>query len=275
MKKIAFMCCYNDVDYVNYAIQSMIDWVDEMIVIEGAFQITMAIGKPARSDDGTLEILEKWKSHPKMTIVHANEKEHKDQYNIGYQFAVQKKADWAILVDSDEVWTDNIKRIAHQAMSREILKKNIALSDKKYSDVIKEFRVQEYCFINDFQHWYEGVYPRIFKVEPGAFFVYDNEVQFPENGRGKHLVATIHAKDIYHYGYVRHNKRWQMKQDYMFEKDGNPSIKNDYKLEGNSYIIPKDLPIYKFVGKHPEVMQKHPFFGKTAEDIIYGENKTR
>lgn len=262
MKKVAFMIVYNDADYVDYAIQSVIDWVDEMIVIEGAFQITIATGKPPRSNDGTLEILERWKTHPKITVVHANEKEHKNQYNIGYQWAIERKADWAVLVDSDEVWTKPIKDLMDVALKRE-------LSDCRN---VKEFRVREYCFINDFKHWYEGLYPRVFRVEPEAFFVYDNEVEF-KNGRGNHLVLCIGEKNIYHYGYVRNNKRWQMKQDYMFEKDGNPSIKKDYKLEGNAYVIPQDLPIYKFTGKHPELMQKHPFHDKTAEEIIYGKNK--
>ena len=256
MKKVAFMIVYNDADYVDYAIRSVVDWVDEMIIIEGAFQITIATGKPPRSNDGTLEILERWKTHPKITVHYANEKEHKDQYNLGYQWAKTRNADWAILVDSDEVWTKPLQLMVDKLL----------IKQEKF---VKEFRLQEYCFINDFVHWYEGVYPRIFKVEPDAFFVYDNEVQY-SCGRGKHHIASIIGKMIYHYGYVRHNKRWQMKQDYMFEKDGNPSIKKDYKLEGNSYIIPQDLPIYKFVGKHPEIMQSHPFFGKTAEEIIYG-----
>lgn len=264
MKKVAFMIVYNDADYVDYAIQSVIDWVDEMIVVEGAFEITMKNGKPPRSDDGTLEILEKWKSHPKMTIVHANKKEHKDHYDIGYQWAKTRNADWAILVDSDEVWTKPMMDLMDRAMNRAIQR----------SEFVKEFRVREYCFINDFSHWYEGLYPRVFRVEKDAFFVYDNEVQFKE-GRGRHDCCNIGEKNIYHYGYVRHNKRWQMKQDYMFEKDGNPSIKNDYKLEGNSYVIPQDLPIYKFAGKHPELMQKHPFYNKTAEEIIYGEDKRK
>jgi hypothetical protein len=77
---------------------------------------------------------------------------------------------------------------------------------------------------------------------------------------------------VYHYGYVRRRKRWQLKQDCLWEKDHNP-INKQYKLEQNTYIIPSDIPIYEFTGKHPEIMQQHKFHGKTAEQIIYGEDE--
>lgn len=260
------MIVYNDVDYVDYAIRSVIDWVDELVVVEGAFEITMAGGKPPRSNDGTLEILAKYANNPKVVLKQANLREHKDHYNIGYQHAINNGSDWAILVDSDEIWTKNAKTIADAVMKKEL---SMEIKGMPRESTIKEFRVQEYCFINDFKTWYSGLYPRIFRCEPGAFFVFDNEVQFPD-GRGEHIISLILGRDIYHYGYVRRKKRWEMKQEYMWEKDHNPSIKNDYKLEGNTYIIPKDLPIYQFTGQHPDIMKNHPFFDKTAEEIIHG-----
>src|SRR6202007_77583 len=104
--------------------------------------------------------------------------------------------------------------------------------------------------------YYNGQYPRVFKVTPNAHFIADNEVYWPEQNkfadRGKveehiHLLSTI-AK-IYHYGYVRKEKRWKLKQDYMKIKDGNP-ILEQYKLEKNKYIIPSDIKIFEFTGKH-------------------------
>jgi hypothetical protein len=60
-----------------------------------------------------------------------------------------------------------------------------------------------------------------------------------------------------------------MKQDYMWNKDNNPALAN-YKLEGNSYIIPADIPVYEFVGQHPEIMKTHKWYNRTAEEIIHG-----
>lgn len=262
MKKTAFMIVYNDADYVDYAIRSVIDWVDEFVIVEGAFEITMATGKPARSTDGTLDILAKWESHPKIILKQANLREHKDHYDIGYQHAINNGSDWAIMVDSDEVWTKNAQLLSNAIMGQH---------DRRYgSKTPSEILVEEYCFINDFEHWYPGTYPRIFSCVPGSKFVYDNEVQFGGCERGRHPRWRVLGRDIYHYGYVRKKKRWEMKQEYMWEKDHNPSIKNDYKLEGNTYIIPKDLPIYQFAGSHPKIMEGHPFYNKTAEEIIHG-----
>lgn len=258
MKKVAFMIVYNDADYVEYAIRSVIDWVDELIIVEGAFEITMATGKPARSNDGTLDILVKYADHPKVFLRYVNLHEHKDHYDVGYQLAIEHGADWAIMVDSDEVWTKPAQLMMNAVMRSQLQAPAF------------ECRIQEYCFINDFQHWYQGTYPRLFKATPGSKFVYDNEVQFAKHERGKHPIYLLQSTPIYHYGYVRRKKRWEMKQEYMWEKDKNPILKTEYGLEGNTYIIPKDLPVYEFRGKHPDIMQFHPFYGKSAQEIIYG-----
>jgi len=262
MKKTAFMIVYNDIDYVEYAIRSVLDWVDNLVIVEGAFQITMATGKPARSNDGTLDVLAKYIDNKKVFLKQVNLQEHKDHYDVGYQWAIENGADWAIMIDSDEVWTKSAKLMADSMMAR--------IGKGQGVGIPAEILVEEYCFINDFKTWYPGTYPRIFSCVPGSKFVFDNEVQFGGCQRGRHPRWRVLGRDIYHYGYVRRKKRWEMKQEYMWEKDHNPSIKNDYKLEGNVYIIPKDLPIYQFAGNHPDIMKEHPFFDKTAEEIIYG-----
>jgi glycosyltransferase involved in cell wall biosynthesis len=258
MKKIGFMAVYNDVDYVDYTLRSFLDFVDEMVVVEGAFDITMAQGKPARSDDGTLQILKKYEQENKITLIHANLREHKFHYDIGYQFAVERGADWAIMVDSDEIWTKQAKVFADSSMKA------------KMGYEACEIRVDEYCFINDFKTWYMGNYPRIFRCKKGSKFVFDNEVQFSGYQRGKHQICYVPGRNIFHYGYVRAQHRWRLKQDYMYEKDHNP-LNLQYKLEGDKYIIPDDIKIFQFTGQHPEIMRSHKFHDKTANEIIYGE----
>lgn len=254
MKKIGFMIVYNDADYVEYAIRSVKGWVDKLIIVEGAFEITIQTGKPPRSDDGTLEIVSSFVDNKRVFLENVNLREHKHHYDVGYQWAIDQGADWAVMIDSDEVWTDLAKKKADLYMN------------VKWAH---ELRVHEKCFINDFNHWYRGTYPRIFKCIPGSKFVFDNEVQFSGFERGAHNVSTIQGRDIFHYGYVRRKKRWQLKQDYMKAKDGNP-ILEQYKLQEDTYIIPSDIPIYEFDGDHPEIMKNHPFYGRTAKEIIHG-----
>jgi glycosyltransferase involved in cell wall biosynthesis len=158
MKKIGFMAVYNDVDYVDQTLSSFLDnnFVDKMVVVEGAFEITMAGGKPARSDDGTLDILKKYEKDGRITLLHANLREHKHHYDIGYQWAIDNGADWAIMVDSDEIWTPKAKVFANSAMKANL--------DRDAC----ELRVEEYCFVNDFNTMYPGSYPRIFKCKKGC-----------------------------------------------------------------------------------------------------------
>ena len=268
MKKTAFMIVYNDVDYVDYAIRSVKDWVDELIIVEGAFEITMKTGKPPRSDDGTLDIIHQHVDNKRVFLKQANLREHKHHYDIGYQYAIENGSDWAILVDSDEVWTPQSKAVAENNMQM-YLKKGSGWGGGD----IKEMRIKEYCFINDFKTYYKGTYPRFFKCLKGSKFVFDNEVQFAGYRRGEHGIFTsgdAHPK-VFHYGYVRKKTRWQLKQDYMWEKDHNPNLEK-YTLKDDSYVIPEDIPIYSFEGQHPEMMKDHPFYGKGAHEIIYDED---
>lgn len=260
MKKTAFMIVYNDADYVDYAIRSIKDWVDEFIVVEGAFEITMETGSPARSNDGTLDILQKYVDSGDIILRQVNLREHKHHYDVGYQYAIENGSDWAILVDSDEIWTKPAQILAESYMKRWV------------HEPAYEMRVQEYSFVNDFWHHYPASYPRIFKCTKESKFVFDNEVQFANTQRGQHPVFMIPGKNIFHFGYVRRRKRWKLKQDYMWLKDFNP-LNKQYKLEGDTYVLPDDIPIYKFTGKHPDIMHDHPFYDMTANQIIYGEEK--
>ncbi len=254
------MIVYNDADYVDYAIRSIKDWVDEFIVVEGAFEITMEAGSPPRSNDGTIEILKKHEAAGNIKLVHANLREHKYHYDIGYQYAIENGSDWAIMIDSDEIWVKKTQMLADAFMKKFI------------NEDAVEMRVDEYSFVNDFSTWYPGTYPRIFKCTPGSKFVFDNEVQFAERTRGKHVIHTLPGRDIHHYGYVRRKKRWKLKQDLMWNKDHNP-LNKKYKLEADNYVLPEDIPIYEYTGKHPDIMHSHPFYNMTANEIIYGEEE--
>lgn len=271
MKKVGFICVYMDKDYLEQCILACKDHVDELVIIEGAFQCTLFTGgvrnnKPERSNDGTIDIINKYVDNQKIFVIYANEKEHKYQYQIGLDFAKERNADWAILIDSDEVWTK-------QAWNLLDAKLKSAAKNGVY-----EYRIRQYCFINDFNHYYNGEYPRVFRVTPKAYFVADNEVAWPDHNKIQDCGSCneyIHLLSVrplnYHYSYVRDVSRWSLKQESLMEKDGNP-INLQYKIKNDKYVIPSDINIYKFDGQHPEIMRSHKFYGKTSKEIIYGEN---
>jgi len=267
-----FICVYEDVDYLEQTILSCKDHLDKLIIVEGAFQCTLYTNgkrnnRTERSSDGTLDIINKYVDNKKIFVKYANLQEHKFHYQIGLDFCKEQKMDWGMLIDSDEIYTPN---------SFALLKSKLSKADKLG---IFEYRINAYCFINDFQHYYKGQYPRVFKVTPEAKFVFDNEVAWPDHGKmqdcGKindyiHLLSE--TPSFYHYGYVRRKKRFDLKVECLFEKDHNP-IQHQYKLINDKYVIPESITIYNYTGKHPTIMQKHKYYGKTAEEIIYGEKE--
>lgn len=270
MKKIGFICVYEDEDYLEQCILSCKDDLDALIIIEGAFQCTLYTNgvrnnKTERSSDRTIEIINKYVDNKRVFVKFANEKEHKDQYQLGLEFAKERGADWAVLIDSDEIWTKEAWKLLNLKLK---LAKNLG---------VYEYRVRQYCFINDFQNYFLGEYPRVFKVTPDAKFLFDNEVAWPDHNKvqdcGKvnsyiHLLSPVPLN--YHYSYVRSQKRWKLKQDSVYEKDKNP-INHQYKLIGDKYIIPSDIGIYQFIGKHPDIMKNHSYANKTAYEIIYND----
>lgn len=270
MRKVGFICVYEDEDYIEQCILSCKDRLDALLVIEGAFQCTLTTngkpnGKTARSSDKTLDIVKKYVDNKKVFLLEANEQEHKYQYQIGLDWAKANNSDWAIMIDSDEVWTKQ---------AWDILDSKLKIAKDAG---IFEYRIKQYCFINDFKHYYNGEYPRVFRVTPKAYFVADNEVAWPDFGKiqdcgrtNEYIHLLFPTPLNYHYGYVRKHKRWKLKQDSLLEKDGNP-INLQYKLEEDKYIIPSDIPIFEFKGQHPEIMRKHSFHNLSAHDIIYGE----
>ena len=272
MKITAGIIVFNDSEYLEQTILSCKDHVDELIIIEGAFQCTLNTNgkrndKTERSNDGTLDIINKYVDNKKVFLKQANLQEHKNHYQLSLEFCKNNNSDWFMMIDSDEIWTKQ---------GFDLLKSKLKMADKQG---IFEYRVRAYCFISDFNHYYNGEYPRIFKVTPKAEFLFDNEVAWPDHGKqqdmgrvDKHIQLLSTQPVFYHYSYVRSKYRWQLKQDCLIEKDGNP-INLKYKLENNKYIIPEDIPIYEFKGNHPDIMKIHPYYNKTAFEIIYGEKK--
>ncbi len=266
MKKVAFMIAYNDQDYVDYAIRAIKDLVDELVVVEGAFGVAIEkCGASARSTDDTVEII---KSHvDNKTVFHreGNGWAHKEQYQIAFDFAKERRADWGFLVDSDEIWQPSLMKVFDA---------KVRTADRVGT---YQYRINTRNFINNFSTWYPGQSPRIYRMTSSATFIADNEVHWidenkhPDRGRAENHIQLLCAERLFHYGYVRRQKRWKFKQDYMYQKDYNP-LNLKYKLEGDTYIIPEDIPIYRFEGKHPKIMIEHPFHDMTANEIIYGES---
>lgn len=266
MKLSAFIICYNADDYLEYVLRSALEWVDEVVVVEGALQITMATGKPLRSTDDTLEILECYKNTHRVFTVNAEQPfaRHADQYSAAFEITKRHGADWSIMIDADEVYPSETQRVVRKTLER-------GLQSKLFG-----FRVHSYNFINDFSHYYDGIYKRIYRVTLAAHFLthspdYDNEVCWPDYHLEEdrmlwppppHIGVIPSEHRFFHYSYVRSPEALNNKVQVIWNKNRNPDCnpKNPrYRFDGSLYRIPDDIPIKEFKGKHPPIMLEHPY----------------
>jgi hypothetical protein len=259
MKIVSFLCVYNDWEYLDQAITAFKDYPDKLYIIEGSWKSSQKFDASPRSNELTYDIINKHVDNEKVFLVQANEVRERDQRQVGLELAKQDGADWAHMLDADEVYTKEslslIKRTLGGALAGE------ELSSVK-ANQMKGFRLNSHNFINSFKRWYEGNYMRIYRVTPEARFVMDNDVEWPDHP-GK--ILTLPGKHFFHYNYVKKNTdSFWLKMKYQTEQD--PSFwkrfidTGQYKEENGVYKIPDDCKVYDYTGKHPAIMKEHPYF---------------
>ncbi len=252
---IGYMAVYNEADYVEYSIRSVIEHVDGMVVMEGAFRETVQAGGSMRSDDGTLDILSRLQKefgHKLNVIKIANlsQLRHRswvfDVIPINFPLIAQHDY-WLWLVDADEVYdVENIKNL-----------KRILGSTQ--SDVIK---VDSLTFVNDFRHYVKIAFPRCFRIcaDYNYQFCGPNHLvssrAHGENGWSAVGPEENHEDSVrfFHYSYVKDPARFSLK------KKERELVHGQFKweLDENNRVVSSGVNIRTFDGKHPEVMRGHP-----------------
>lgn len=93
----ANIICHNNIDVIEACLKSLSDVVDEIVVVDGG------------SDDGTLEILEKYNCK---VIVNKDWQGYSHQRNLALE---NSKGDWILKMDSDEILScelrDNLRKL--------------------------------------------------------------------------------------------------------------------------------------------------------------------
>ena len=254
------MCVYNDWEYLDEAIESFKRYPDKLYIIEGSWQSSQKFDASPRSNKLTYDIINKHVDNKKVFLVQTNEARERDQRQIGLELAKKDGADWCHMLDADEVY-----RPRALAQIKQLLQ--IVTTNKS----INGYRVSSYNFINSFKRWYNGDYMRVYRVTPGAKFVMDNDVVWPDR---QGCILKFPEKSFFHYNYVKQNTdafwlkmKYQNEQDPTFWKRFIDS--GQYKEEQGQYKIPDDCPIYTYTGKHPKIMKEHPYF----KQDIYGDGE--
>lgn len=268
-KLSVLMTVYNEADFVEYAIRACLPHVDDLVIVEGAYQETIALGASPRSTDGTIKKVkdltvvrpDSSEDHLKNAMkivryIEANEQTDKDQRNIGLKEIKKRNPDgWVLIIDGDEVYDKNAFSMIKVAMH------NMDKSNK----LAAYFR--SLTFVNDMEHFAEQDFPRLFKITPECKFIDDNFMTWPDKSTGWFSPAIIKIPYIryHHYAFCKGNgERFKLKKDWWESRFGDnymntgKKFEYDWYVDKNGKIYSPNHDIVLYTGKHPEIMKDHP-----------------
>ncbi|NHJ84683.1 MAG: glycosyltransferase family 2 protein [Asgard group archaeon] len=262
------MTVYNEAEYVEYAIRSVLPYVDDLVIVEGAYQETIALGASPRSTDGTREIIHKTvcddvtfeefvnggvifrKDCAGVYYIEVNEKTDKDQRNVGLE--VIKKINpngWLLIVDGDEIYNRDMLAMV------KITANNMARTNK-YAAYFRSI-----TFINDLKHYADQDFPRLFRITPECKFINDNFMQWSDEGVTWFLPYILRMPYIryWHYAFAKGLKRFELKRDWWNNRElTDKNFEYDWYVGENGKLYSPNHNVYEYTGQHPEIMKEHP-----------------
>jgi glycosyltransferase involved in cell wall biosynthesis len=283
---VGIMPVYEEADWIEWAIEGIIDFVDELIIAEGYQGPAWHFGT-CRSQDGTIEIIERLaRKYDKITLMQCQSRLHvlngkAATHNHALEISRRiKEADWYMICDADEFYSDRQK---------EAIKKTLETAKQD------AFRVNARFFLYNFDYFIYMHLGRFIRVTEGMYFM---PGQFPfytdgtpyyddENPSG----LLIEDDPMFHYSLVKRPvceiKRRVMEYcavqrygwvfdwiDQVYLQWTQANAKEIYDLNrrrfnGQGGFLfdgagqAQKLQVYE--GQHPEVMDNHPY--RHIEDI--------
>lgn len=199
MRIVGIMPVYNEIDWIESAIEGIIDFVDELVIAEGYMGPSWHFGS-CRSTDGTIESVNKAaEKYDKITLVQSSPGRHVLKGRAAtYNHALQKSkllphADWIMICDADEFYTEQQKSELRRLL----------LSTSR--DAIA---VSAYMFFFGFENYLRQTLVRFFRVTPGMYFR-PGQYPFYSDGRPYYddinnpPLMTLAQDPMFHYSFVK------------------------------------------------------------------------
>lgn len=266
MRKL--VACYsvlNEGAFLKYSLQSVLPYVDKVIIVEGAYQNHVPANYNTEySIDNTWSIIKEFESHPKVTAVHASEADQMRQR--GRYLDYLKHDDVLFMVDGDEIYCQE-----------DINWLRVLFRDNPDCYWL---RARHIAFANDFKHHWEN-YPYHKRGRVTAFR-YRNEFNYrtikydainlwKNNGSGPlvaHAYNGINAPlstfRTFHARYLKPNELLAIKGSYYMLHDprlSKPKFKQKGAMATVKSLLKKNLqsvPSVPYTGKLPDVLKNHP-----------------
>lgn len=257
MSKLSvLMTVYNEADFLDYAIRACLPHVDQLVIVEGAYKETINLGKPPTSDDGTIDIINKYVMDPKILYKHVNRDTDKDQRNAGLIEIKHDNPDgYLLIIDGDEVYTPENFQMIRATI------KNMERSNK-FGAYFKSL-----TFVNDLKHYTEQEFPRLFKITKGCEFVNDNFMVWKDVNKGWNLETVTKNPYIrfHHYAFCKNKDRFETKKKWWETRFGKP-FDYGWHVNEEGQIEDPNHKILEYTGRHPKIMEEHPLWKASYDE---------
>lgn len=196
MKIVGIMPVYEEADWVEWAVEGIIDFVDELIIAEGYQGPAWHFGT-CRSQDGTIDIINRLaEKYDKIILTQCQSRRHvlsgkAATHNHALKISRKiREADWYMICDADEFYSDEQKAA---------LRKELGSADRD------SLHVNSRYFFYNFKHFIYMPLGRFFRVTEGMFF---KPGQFPHYADGRPYESApsyLLLKDapMFHYSFVK------------------------------------------------------------------------
>ena len=298
MTKAACYIVLNEEHYIGYSLESIYDFVDEIIIIHGSTQYAKLINSDGLSVDNTKKVIDEFiatkDKDKKIKYFEVGQQPTKSHLRNNYLNQVSKEIDWVFVVDGDEVF-----RKGDLEYLDGYLNMNPDLEHIFFPQYWFWGDFQTICEIDEFHIKKEALGKRALFRDRNGYVARQGEFheRLYRNGKGfmhrsSHSIVTDpKGRDVYinqdyvqkrvclwdfrrfHYGYVKPMKNLEERIQYYAKRD-----KGLEKVDAghDSYIgfLSSGKPqskYYKIMKVpnliHPEVMRKHPFYNKHVTDL--------
>lgn len=252
---VVHLCCFNEAAFIEPCIRSIIDYIDKIIIIEGTWSTATKTSGLRRSNDGTLDILQKLHDEypSKIIIRYLNEPTQLAQRTK--HFEIYSHPHWMWILDGDEIY------------ELQEVQKIVAATKRNDFEV---FKATSLTFANDAYHYVTIDFPRLFRIDkPGYKFIDPNTLRKPDGSLQTLCKEPI--AEFYHYSYLERSPgRMKQKIADRIETHG------EFKWEiVDGHIKRKNIKFHEtthvpsIVRKHPLLTNKSP---ATAFDYKEREN---
>jgi len=292
VKIVGMLPVYEEADWVEWAVEGIIDFVDFLVIAEG-YQGPPYHFRGNRSRDGTLDILRKLKSrYPgKIKFIkcawgwhvnHGKARTHNRVLNTIAKCGLLEENNWYFLVDSDEFYTK-------EQLSE--IRKVIENTDK---DLLI---VHDRMFVYNFYYFIPATHGRLIRITKDMFF---KPAQFPCYSNGTTYASqtekvgyVLEDEPMFHYSFVRPNERMikRIKMEFLarmykpevfnwfnkvYMKWSEENAEEIYRLNeeitGNTGFLfaGRSSKLQEYTGIHPEFLDDHPY--RRINDLRESQN---